>query len=1082
MGLLDLFRQWQKKADVRFRPRRYRGLGTGQQLELRRMLSASYSNGTLTVTADPVPANDVVVNQDQTGVTVIQNGTTIYQDTAVVNAINYQGDAGDDHLTITSIFKTTVLTVDGAGGNNTLSMLSQPFDPSQPPPPPAPNLWVISSANSGTWNGNNFYSIQNLQGGIGDDRFVFVPSGIISGTIDGGGGVDTLDYSSLTNGIVVNLSSNSATGIGSGFIRISDFVGTSDNTDLLIGPNTNNLWQITGGNRGNVNAQQFYYGIENIQGGTANDSFAIISGGFQSGNIAGGAGSNRLDYSNLTSGVSTSLQFNTSTGIGGNFLQIGTIVGSSDGTDVLTGSNADTNWIISGSNSGTVIAPSFAIDFYGYENLNGGSSFDRFRFQNLGSLSGKLNGGSGQNTLDYSQVKPPANENSADINARGPLGVTVNLQTRTATAIGGGFLQIQNLIGSSGSLSKDYDTLVGTNDASNWNITGPNTGTLTTSNGTFYFTSIENLSGGTGADSFNFLGGFVAGTIQGGVGNNNTLDYSNGFGGSVVNLQQSPTTGLMSATGVGGGFGQIQNYIGNSSLAPGNFDTLFGANTSNTWNITGKNTGTLNGNFNFTGIENLTGGSGVDVFKIATGGFQTGNISGNTDFSGGDWLDYSTFITPVTVNLAAGTATGIASISRIQNVHGGDGVNTLAGNSQGNILVGGVADDTITGGTGRSLLIGGAGSDTVNGNSSDDIVISSYTTYDNSLSSLAAIFAEWTSAGTFNQRITNLRQGGGLNGNNVLVADVTVRNDVVPDVISGGGGRNWLWGQPAEIRGSTAQDVIDTPINNPPVLAGMTSLTYTNKTGGQPINPIITVTDVDSTSLSYATVKIASNYIPSQDSLGFTPSLATGNILGSYDATTGTLKLTSMFNSATVAQFQAALRLVTYTNSSATPNTATRTIQFLANDGTSSSNPLNTPVYFNVAPSLSGSSSITYSTGQAATPINTNITVTDPNSATLSYATVALSNIYFPNQDFLTFAGDATTGNITSSFNTATGILTLYSAAQPASIAQYQAALRKVSYLNVNTPASPFNRTVTYQVNDGNVFSNNVTSTISVSQ
>ena len=990
MGMLDLFREWQRKVDNRFRARRRRGLEHPEQLELRRMLSAVVIGTTLRVDADPNPQNQITITQDSNNVTVIENGIKTFDaasmmiDPTMINAINVFGNAGDDSVTITSIFKTTALTVDGGGGNNTLTALQPPFDPNAPlllPNIPPVSNWLISSPNSGSWNGNAFGNIQNLVGGVGNDNFLFAPSGIVSGSIDGGGGVDSLNYSGLTNGIIVDLTSNSATAIGAGFTNISDFVGSSDNTDLLLGPNTANQWQITGANTGSINQHQFYYSFENLQGGVANDSFAFIPGGFESGNIGGGGGFNTLDYSGMTSGVSTSLQFSSSTGIGGTFAQIASVIGSGTGTDTLLGSNENTNWTISGPNAGSVQTQSFQINFAGYENLYGGSSYDTFRFVPSGFVSGKLNGGTGQNGIDYSQLT---------------TGIVFNLQTRAATAIGGGFQNIQSVVGSSGSSDASNDTLIGADSNTSWNITGPNSGSL---NGNFYFSSMENLAGGLANDSFNFLGGFVSGTIRGGKGNN-TLNYSSGFGPSAVDLQRS------AATGVGGGFGQIQNYIGKDSLDPGNFDTLIGANATNTWNISGKNSGNVNGNFNFIGIENLTGGTGVDVFRLAAGSFVTGTVSGSSNNTGGDWLDYSAFTTQVTVNLAAGTATGIGNLLNMQNVHGGDGVNTLAGNSQGNILVGGLSNDTITGGTGRNLLIGGAGSDVVTGNNSDDIVISSYTSYDNNLAALASIFAEWRSPLTFDQRIAHLRNGGGLNGTNVLVADSTVFNDVVPDTISGGGGRNWLWGQPAEIQNAKPTDVIDTPINNPPVLTGLTSLVYTANQGGVPINPIINVTDVDSRTLASATVKIAANtYNSSQDSLGFIPSTVTGNILGSFNATTGTLTLTSAFATATVAQFQAALRSVTYSNSSGNPSTATRTIVFQAYDGVAYSNTLSTPVDFNFSPSLSGTSTISYTAGQAPTVINPNISVTDPNSLYLSYATVSLSNIFFAPEDVLSFVG-----------------------------------------------------------------------------
>ncbi len=50
----------------------------------------------------------------------------------------------------------------------------------------------------------------------------------------------------------------------------------------------------------------------------------------------------------------------------------------------------------------------------------------------------------------------------------------------------------------------------------------------------------------------------------------------------------------------------------------------------------------------------------------------------------------------------------------------------------------------------------------------------------------------------------------------------------------------------------------------------------------------------------------------------------------------GTLTLTGQ---ATVAQYQAALRSITYTNTSEEPSTATRTVSFVVNDGDLNSNP-----------------------------------------------------------------------------------------------------------------------------------------------
>jgi hypothetical protein len=83
------------------------------------------------------------------------------------------------------------------------------------------------------------------------------------------------------------------------------------------------------------------------------------------------------------------------------------------------------------------------------------------------------------------------------------------------------------------------------------------------------------------------------------------------------------------------------------------------------------------------------------------------------------------------------------------------------------------------------------------------------------------------------------------------------------------------------------------------------------------INPSITYTS--------ATFKITGNYQTGQDVLRFTGTAGTGDIVGSWDATTGTMTLTSA-GGATPVQWQAALRSIQYYNSSDTPVTTNRTV------------------------------------------------------------------------------------------------------------------------------------------------------------
>jgi hypothetical protein len=77
----------------------------------------------------------------------------------------------------------------------------------------------------------------------------------------------------------------------------------------------------------------------------------------------------------------------------------------------------------------------------------------------------------------------------------------------------------------------------------------------------------------------------------------------------------------------------------------------------------------------------------------------------------------------VTVNLAAGTASGFTSIANIENVTSNGGSDTLTGDGNANVLNGGAGVDILDGGAGGDLLIGGAGADTIDTGAADDNVL-----------------------------------------------------------------------------------------------------------------------------------------------------------------------------------------------------------------------------------------------------------------------------------------------------------------------------------------------------------------------
>ncbi|WP_316831924.1 MBG domain-containing protein [Pedobacter aquatilis] len=199
---------------------------------------------------------------------------------------------------------------------------------------------------------------------------------------------------------------------------------------------------------------------------------------------------------------------------------------------------------------------------------------------------------------------------------------------------------------------------------------------------------------------------------------------------------------------------------------------------------------------------------------------------------------------------------------------------------------------------------------------------------------------------TFSESVTGFVHGGitpgnatlsGFSGNGTTytfnatpIANGAVTIDIATNVA-----------QDAAGNGNTAASQFSftyTQANEAPVVTtggGATSFTGSSVA----IDNGLTVSDVDNSTLSSATVAITGNFVSGEDILVFTanPSVF-GNIAGSYNAGTGVLTLTSSGSTATIAQWQAAFRSIAYNNSSATPNTSTRTMSFTVNDGTDNSN------------------------------------------------------------------------------------------------------------------------------------------------
>ncbi|HEX8075312.1 MAG TPA: Ig-like domain-containing protein, partial [Thermoleophilaceae bacterium] len=268
------------------------------------------------------------------------------------------------------------------------------------------------------------------------------------------------------------------------------------------------------------------------------------------------------------------------------------------------------------------------------------------------------------------------------------------------------------------------------------------------------------------------------------------------------------------------------------------------------------------------------------------------------------------------------------------------------------------------------------------------------------------------------------------------------------------------------------KNIAVTGVNDGPTLTTTAAaLSYTEGDGPVAIDPGLTASDPDSANFSGATVSISSNFVSSEDSLAFTN---TANITGSYNSGTGVLTLSG---TDTVANYQAALRSVTYANSSDNPS-GSKTVSFQASDdGALPSNVATRDIDLsagaNDAPVVTTSSGDTaYTEGDPATAVDGSLTVTDADDTNIESGQVRISS-GFQSGDDLVFVDQ---NGISGVYNTGTGVLTLTGTA---SVADYQAALRSIKYRTTNdNPSSA--RTVEFKVNDGDVDSNAATKNIVV--
>nr|WP_067294171.1 DUF4347 domain-containing protein [Marinobacterium profundum] len=493
-----------------------------------------------------------------------------------------------------------------------------------------------------------------IKGLKGDDAYVFNTNsfGVVTVTELKNEGTDTLDLSALS----VDLT----------------FTIKKDNVVVVT--------YSSGGTANKITATQ----IENIKGGSGNDTFIVQKGAELKGTLDGGAGTNTLSYTDPAAGI---FDKSYSGAVAVDFT-VGSAADSARATAIAgfaVGKVTNIQQVIGGNGD------DFLKGFSGADDLSGGKGADTLQG---GAGIDLLKGDAGDDHLD----------GGADTDTlEGGAGKD------TLVASTGG----DTLKGGAG------DDLYEFSDTADWNgttvteLAGEGTDTLDFSavGADLSFTvndlALTGLAVSAGASSLS--GALHIERIVAGSGIN-TFNFKNSWADKLV---ISATAGAT----VTADFSAVTTDLYFSIKADG---TVVVADTSNR---SGGHRVTLSH------VDNLVGGQGVNTFSFAAGGSISGNLNGG---SGTGILDYSQFDLTTVVDLSnvatavpgvGGTLSNIDELvgsEKQDHLSAADSGQSLSGDRGDDFLFGGSGADVLAGDQGDDTLVGGAGNDSFSGGKGDD--------------------------------------------------------------------------------------------------------------------------------------------------------------------------------------------------------------------------------------------------------------------------------------------------------------------------------------------------------------------------
>ncbi|NJR64805.1 MAG: hypothetical protein HC772_04950 [Leptolyngbyaceae cyanobacterium CRU_2_3] len=259
------------------------------------------------------------------------------------------------------------------------------------------------------------------------------------------------------------------------------------------------------------------------------------------------------------------------------------------------------------------------------------------------------------------------------------------------------------------------------------------------------------------------------------------------------------------------------------------------------------------------------------------------------------------------------------------------------------------------------------------------------------------------------------------------------------------------------------------PVNDAPIATtSVKTLTFPRTAGAVAIDPKLRLSDLDSANLTNAIVTLK-GYVAGEDGLIFNDQ---DGITGSFDASTGTLTLTG---SASLEQYQEALRAIIYTNSSNSSIISPRNIEITVTDGITRSDPATATLQIQFDKSdtipvldLNGSgagrdfSNTFVITGTPVKVADSSARLTDSDSAVLTSAQVIISNLLDDKNEELLV--DTIGTNIKALYDSTQGSLSLTGAAAPDT---YLKVLRSIRYQNRSQDPNTATRVILFSVSDG---------------